>query len=186
MRNKGCVRLFLFSLATVVISNSGMSLLAVRFPDGTTAFESAVLLVDAHTTFSGVRMRQARYYFDLQLPDDIGEPLQKVVVKQRTGGDEIEFKLDRTEAYLGNHRNKEDALEVTTSRDEATGSITVEFEQPIPAGNSVTIGLKPQRNPDYAGTYLFGVTAYPVGEKSLGMYLGPGRLNFYRNGDFYL
>lgn len=157
---------------------------AVQLPDGTVAFESGISLVDAHTTFSGARVRQARYYFDLALPDDLGEPLQKVVIKQRTGGDEVKFKPDKTTAYLGDHRNKQQALNVTSSVDEATAEITVEFQQPIPPGNNLTIGLKPRRNPDYGGVYLFGVTAYPAGEKPQGMYLGPGRLQFYRNSDF--
>ena len=167
------------ALATLVPSQ------AVRSPDGTVAFESGILLLDAHTTFSGVRVRQARYYFNLKLPEDIGEPLQKVVIRQRSGGDDIKFKPEKTKAYLGDHRNKQEALEVTTAIDEATEEITVEFEQPIPPGNSLTIGLKPRRNPDYGGVYLFGVTAYPTGEKPLGMYLGPGRLHFYQNNDFH-
>ena len=162
-----------------------MSSQAVRFPDGTVAFESGISLVDAHTTFSGVRVRQARYYFDLELPPDLGEPLSKIVIKQRSGGDEVKFKPDKTKAYLGNHNDKQEPLEVTTAIDEATAEVIVRFEKPIPPGNAVTIGIKPRQNPDYAGVYLFGVTAFPVGDKPTGMYLGPGRFHFYRSGDFY-
>ena len=158
---------------------------AVEAPDGTVAFESGIALVDTYATFSGVRVRQARYYFDLELPSDLGEPLKKVVIGQRTGSDEVDFKPDKTTAYLGDHSNKKEQLELTAFVDETTAEITVEFDQPIPPGNSVTIGIKPRRNPDFGGVYLFGVTAYPPGNKPVGLYLGPGRLHFYRSNDFY-
>lgn len=174
-----CWAIAIASITTAIPS------LAVRFPDGRVAFESGIALVDAHATFSGVRVRQARYYFDLELPPDIGEPLQKVVIQQRSGGDEVKFRPDKTQAYFGNHHDKQESLEVTTTIDEATAEVTVSFNPPIPPGSAVTIGIKPKQNPDYAGVYLFGVTAFPSGEKPVGMYLGPGRLHFYRGGDFF-
>ncbi len=39
--------------------------------------------------------------------------------------------------------------------------------------------VKPKRNPQTVGVYLFGVTVYPEGEDSLGIYLGPGRLHIH-------
>jgi hypothetical protein len=155
----------------------------VQAPDGTVSFEAGLLLKDAHTTFNGVRVRQARYYFDLELPNDIGESLQKVVIQQRSGGDEVKFEPEETEVYLGNHHDKAEPVQAIATIDEATEKITVELEQPIPPGNSVTIGLKPESNPDYGGVYLFGVTAYPTGEKARGMYLGAGRLHFDNKSD---
>ena len=162
----------------------GVAVKAVKSPDGTVAFESAVLLQDSHTTFSGVRVRQAIYYFDLEIPQDVGEPLQKITIQQRTGSDDVKFRLDRTKAYLGDHNNKQEQLEVSTVESES-GAIIVRLDRPIPPGNKVTIGIKPTRNPDFAGVYLFGVTAFPAGEKSRGLYLGAGRLQFYRGGDSF-
>jgi hypothetical protein len=155
----------------------------IQAPDGTVSFEAGLLLLDAHTTFSGVRVKQARYYFDLELPNDIGESLQKVVIQQRTGGDEVKFEPEETEVYLGNHQDKLERLQAIATTDEATEKITVQLKQPVPPGSSVTIGLKPKSNPDYGGVYLFGVTAYPTGEKAHGMYLGAGRLHFENNND---
>lgn len=171
----------------VAIASFGIALTssAVRFPDGKVAFEAGIALVDAHATFSGVRVRQARYYFDLELPEDLGEPLQKVVIQQRSGGDEVKFRPDKTKAYLGNHHDKQEPLEVTTVFDEDTAEVAVLFNPPIPPGRAVTIGIKPKQNPDYAGVYLFGVTAFPSGDEPVGMYLGPGRLHFYNGGDFH-
>lgn len=172
---------FLFCSVALTLANTSFPSQAVEAPDGTTAFESGVLLLDAYTTFSSVRVRQARYYFDLQLPEGIGEPLKKVMIQQRTGSDEVEFKSEKTKAFLGDHRNKQEPLESTTTINEATGEITVEFNEPIPPGNTVTIGIKPRENPDIGGVYLFGVTAFPRGEKPRGLYLGAGRLHFFEN-----
>jgi Protein of unknown function (DUF2808) len=182
-RSRNIYFLFCFN-AIMMFWLSNISSQAVQSPDGTVAFESAVLLVNTHTTFSGIRVRQAVYYFDLELPADVGESLQKVVIKQRTGGDEIKFEPEKTKAYLGDHNDKQKQLNITTTYKETTGTVTVQFNKPIAPGNKLTIGLKPQRNPDLAGVYLFGVTAFPSGENPLGLYLGAGRLNFEQNDGF--
>ena len=174
---------FGISSAMAIAFSHNLPASGVQTKDGTVAFEAGLLLVDTHTTFKGVRVRQARYYFDLELPEDIGEPLKKVVIRQRTGGDDIKFKPEKTEVYLGDHRNKAEQVGAIAITDEESEAVTVEFEKPIPPGSRVTVGLKPRRNPDYAGVYLFGVTAFPQGDKARGMYLGPGRLHFYRGGD---
>ena len=180
------IRAFFWCLLAVIITNTvKFKSQAVQYPDGKLAFESAVLLTDTHATFNQVRVRQAKYYFDLELPDNVGEPLGKVTIKQRAGGDNVRFKLDKTKVYLGNHNNKQEELSSTTLYDEETEEIIVKLDRPVLPGSSLTIGLKPKRNPDYAGVYLFGVTAFPPGEKSLGLYLGAGRLHFYQGGNFY-
>ena len=70
----------IFCSATLALTNiNGVPSQAVEAPDGTVSFESGLELLDAYTTFKGVRVRQARYYFDLRLPEGIGEPLKKVV-----------------------------------------------------------------------------------------------------------
>ena len=176
----------LLCLTTLSVSIFSSPAKAVQTSDGTVAFESGILLADTHTTFSGVRIRQAIYYFDLEVPDDVGEPLQTVEINQRTGGDDIKFDLDRTKAYLGDHHRKQEQLDLTSSQDEATGAIKVKLNQPITPGKKVTIGLKPKRNPDVGGVYLFGVTAFPKGDKAVGLYLGAGRLDFHDNGDSFV
>ena len=179
------LNLALLTALITIFSSVSIQSHAVQAPDGTVSFESAVLLLKSSTTFNGIRVRQAIYYFDLELPNNVGESLQKVVFKQRTGGYEIKFRLDKTKAYLGERSNKQEQLNLATFQDETTGEITVVFDQPIPPGKQLTIGLKPKRNPDLAGVYLFGVTAFPTGEKSRGMYLGPGRLQFYDSFDSF-
>ncbi|MGB3642285.1 MAG: DUF2808 domain-containing protein, partial [Rivularia sp. (in: cyanobacteria)] len=70
-------------------------------------------------------------------------------------------------------------LQITEKRDDKTVSLT--FNPPVEPGKTITIALKQIRNPSSEGVYLFGVTAFPVGEKSHGQFLGYGRLHFYRN-----
>ena len=171
---------FLFSAVTLT---NVMAVEAVKAPDGTVAFESAVLLQDSHATFNGVRVRSAIYYFDLEIPANVGEPLEKVSIAQRSGGDEIKFRLDKTKAYLGDHNNKQEQLNVTAELEES-GQIVVTLDPPIAPGNKITVGIKPKRNPDFAGVYLFGVTAFPAGEKARGLYLGSTRLDFFRSNGF--
>ncbi|MEL6440981.1 MAG: DUF2808 domain-containing protein [Cyanobacteria bacterium J06621_8] len=175
----------LFSSATLILMNS-IPVPAIEAPDGTVSFESGIDLLDTYTTFKGIRVRQARYYFDLRLPEGIGEPLKKVVIQQRTGGERIDFRPEQTKAYLNLSRRKEDLIELTTTFNEETREVTVEFSQPVPIGSSLSIGIKPRQNPDLGGVYLFGVTAFPRGEKSRGLYLGPGRIHILDNFNSFL
>jgi len=171
--------------------NSNIKALGVQAPDGTVAFEAGLRLVNTSTTFNDVRVRQAKYYFDLELPADIGEPLQKVIIQQRSGGDDVEFEPEKTEVYFGDRRNKGESIKAiakineNVGDDQAAKEIVIQLDRPIPPGSKITIKLKPKRNPRYSGIYLFGVTAFPRGEKARGMYLGSGRLHFYRNDGFH-
>ena len=167
-------------VSSVVNISSGA---AIEFPDGKVAFEKSPLLTNTYTTFNSVRVRQAKYYFNLELPADIGESLKKVVINQRKGADTIKFRLDETKAYFGTHRDRQEELGLQVSQDEVTKAITVIFNKPISPGSQITIRLKPIKNPDFGGVYLFGVTAFPTGEKPQGLYLGAGRLQFYQSGD---
>jgi len=58
-------------------------------------------------------------------------------------------------------------------------SLTIAFEQPIQPGSAVTISLLVDRNPGLGGIYLFGVTAYPVGDSTNGLFLGYGRVTLF-------
>ena len=156
---------------------------AVTAPNGVVSFNKSPRLIDAYTTFSGVRIRGATYYFDFELPEDAGEPLQKIVISQRQGQKEVKFKLDKTVAYVGTHHNKQQQLNIaSTSQNQNTKEIEVILDFPIPPGTTFTVGIKPRKNPIYDGVYLFGVTAFPAGERTNGLYLGVGRFHFYRSG----
>jgi hypothetical protein len=155
---------------------------AIQLADGTVYFAQPPRLVEATTTFKGVNMWGATYYFTLSVPENAGEPLQRVTINQKEGGYDIRFDLEDSRSFVGTRWDKGSKLtlgEVTRNRETQTVSVT--FAPPVPPGKTVTIGLRPVRNPMFSGIYLFGVTAFPVGEKSHGQFLGFGRLHFYGN-----
>jgi hypothetical protein len=166
-------------LASILIV-SFSSARAVELEGGRTAFEKSPRLLDAVTTLSSVRVWGAKYYFTIALPNDIGEPLGKITIQQRQGGDEIDFYRDKTFAFVGTRKDKGENLSLASVNwDEQTKTISLIFDPPVSPGTTLTVGLKPKRNPDYGGVYLFGVTAFPVGSNPDGLYLGVGRLQFY-------
>jgi hypothetical protein len=153
---------------------------AVQLRDGTVYFVQPPDLVEATTTFKGVNMWGATYYFTINIPQQAGEPLQKVVINQRQGGDNIRYDLEDTRAFVGTRRRKGTQLTLgEVTRDRKTRTVVVNFNPPVPPGTTVTIGLRPVKNPMTSGVYLLGVTAFPPGEKSHGQFIGFARLNFY-------
>lgn len=155
---------------------------AIQLADGTVSFIQPPRLLGARTTEKGIRVLIAKYYFTLSVPEGAGEPLQRVTITQREAPDKIRFSLSKTQAFADEDRDEELTLgEVTEDRETQTVSIT--FNPPVPPGKTVVIRLR-ARNPDVPGTYLFGVTAFPPGEKVNSQFLGFGRLQFYGgNGD---
>jgi hypothetical protein len=158
----------------------------IELADGTTAFTQSPRLLSAVTTFSAVRVWSAKYYFTVELPGGAGERLGKLSFQQKSSPETIRFKLDKTFAFAGTPDNRGESITVKeTLLNQEDGTITVIFAPPVSAGKTLTVGLKPIKNPTYGGVYLFGVTAFPEGEKPAGMYLGVGRLHFYSNGDLH-
>ena len=148
---------------------------------GTFYFVQPPDLVSATTTYKSVNVWGATYYFTINIPEKAGEPLQRVTFTQREGTDRVRFDLEDSRAFLGTRYDKGSKLtlgEVTNSEERI---VSVRFDPPVPPGRTITVGLRPKRNPRFSGTYLFGVTAFPVGEKSHGQFLGFGRFQFYGN-----
>ncbi len=157
---------------------------AVQLADGTVAFAKPPTLLDAITTFRAIEARGAKYYFTMLLPETADEPLQKITINLRQGGDNIDYRLDKTIAAVGTARNRTTEIAIAdTTFDAETETVTVTLAKPIAPGTTFTVGLKPKRNPDLGGTYLFGITAFPAGEKSQGIYLGAARLQFDDSSD---
>ncbi len=160
------------------------SVQAVQLRNGRTYFTQPPTLVDAETTVNAVYAWGATYYFTLKLPDNAGEPMQRVTIHQYEGGENIGFDLKESFVSIitpSGEKKRLDA-EITLSASDPR-MVTITFTPPIPPGNAIAIGLRPYNNPRYSGVYLFGVTAFPVGELSHGQFLGFGRLQFYDHGD---
>lgn len=155
---------------------------AVQLADGTVYFTQPPSLVEATTTYKDVNIWNATYYFTIDIPQNASEPLQRVTINQREGGYDVRFNLEDTRAFEGTRRDKGTKLTLgEVTKNSETDTVTVTFAPPVPPGKTITIGLRPYQNPMFSGIYLFGVTAFPVGEKSHGQFLGFGRLHFYGN-----
>jgi hypothetical protein len=170
---------FMLSVSSVVAFQVSSS--AVQLRDGTVHFTSPPRLEGASTTQNSVYAWSATYYFTLDVPENAGEPLQRVTIAQEPSPDTVRFDLKDTEAFEGGRSGTKLQLGEVTS-DRKSRSVTVNFNPPIPPGRRVTIALAPDRNPSVAGVYLFGVTAFPAGEKSRGQFLGFGRISIYSAG----
>ena len=146
--------------------------------DGRTTFERSPRLVRSATSFRGPAIL-ASYQFTIVIPEDAGEALQAVTIVQQPNFETINFRRDRTRAFLGNSFNGGTSVGVVAveSSSPEGKQIKVVFEQPVEPGNTVTISVR-GRNPLYGGVYQFGITVFPVGENSPGLYLGVGRLHF--------
>lgn len=155
---------------------------AVRLSDGRVYFVQPPRLTDSTTTRTQTSAWGATYYFTLTVPEDAGEPLQRVAIAQRDGSTSarlVQYDLEDTRAFIGTRSRRGEALTVgETTFDRDTQTVTVTFDPPVPPGTTVTLGLRPDRNPDAGGTYLFGVTAYPAGDVPYGQFLGYGRFQF--------
>jgi len=164
-----------------ILGISPLSSQAFPTSDGTVWFAKPPRLVSASTTFNTANAWGATYYFTISLPENAGEPLQRVTITQREGLDDIRFNLKRTYAFEGTGWREGKKLTLKeVSRDPDAGTVSVIFDPPVAPGKTVTVALNPVRNPFDPGVYLFGVRAFPAGEKAADLYLGVGRLHFYR------
>lgn len=157
----------------------------VRLADGTVFFEQVPRLVDASITRQSVANRNVGYYFDLSVPDDAGEALERIEITQQDADvftREVDFELDESQAFVGRRRERDQPLSLGAIEvDDDTHTVSVTFDPPVPAGTDLTLRLEAERNPRRSGVYLFGVTAYPEGTPSHGQFLGFGRFHIYDN-----
>ncbi|MGB7441500.1 MAG: DUF2808 domain-containing protein [Coleofasciculaceae cyanobacterium] len=153
---------------------------AIELANGRTAFESAPRLVRSASSFSSRNMPTATYHFTLQVPENAGEPLKAVKIEGRNNSEVIEFETSKSRAFIGDSLAGGQALSVSSVGGASEfGEVTVVFDQPVSPGSTVTVAIKPKRNPFNSGVYLFGVTAFPEGENGQGLYLGSGRIHIY-------
>ncbi|GAB1544232.1 DUF2808 domain-containing protein [Scytonema sp. NUACC21] len=139
-------------------------------------------LVTATSTYTDTFVREATYYFTIAVPASAGKPLQQVNFTQKQGLEQIQFDGKDSRAFEGtpNRKGQKLAFQLTRS-DKQKDTVTVIFDQPIQPGQTVTIGLKPYRNPSYEGVYLFQLTGFFSRQQGDSQYLGTGRLQFYRS-----
>ncbi|BAY22910.1 hypothetical protein NIES2100_26740 [Calothrix sp. NIES-2100] len=136
----------------------------------------------ARTTYNQTNVSTATYYFTIAVPASATKPLQQVTLTQIQGGENIEFDAQQSSAFLGtSDRGGENLQFAIASNPSQDDTVTLQFAQPLPPGKTVTIALKPYRNPAYEGFYLFNVKAAPAEQGTEGQSLGVARLQFYQN-----
>lgn len=178
---------FLMALSLAIGFQRHGPVQGVQLADGTVYFDTPPRLVGASTTHSTAASSRATYYFTLEIPTEAGEPLQQITIAQREGDtvrQRVEFETEDSLAFVGTPRDRGAEIslgDVTFDAENRTLSMT--FEPPIAPGQTVTVGIEPERNPLSDGVYLFGVTAFPAGASSYGQSLGFGRLHFYQPSD---
>ena len=156
---------------------------AFEVGENKTVFEATPRLIRTATTNSTVN-GPSTYHFTIEVPENAGEALKAVTISQKDNPDHINFALDKSNAFIGNSfAGGPDLALADIGGDLSTNpnDFTVVFDKPVQPGETVTVRLRAQRNPSRGGIYLFGVTAFPEGENSSGLYLGSGRLHFYRH-----
>ena len=165
--------------AILPISLSTNPASAVELPNGEVAFSKGPRLTRAATTSRSRNSPIATYQFTIEVPEDAKEALGSVVIQQRSGGDTVKFKEDKSSAFFGDSLagGPDVSLAAVGGIEQQPGEVGIVFDQPIEPGNTVTVRVKPKRNPSSGGTYQFGVTAYPEGENVRGLYLGSRRIN---------
>jgi len=162
--------------ALAVLPVSGVTL-----RDGKVYFVQPPRLVRAATTNNGVRMWGATYYFTISLPENADEPLEKVTITQRSGWEFPRFYLEESRAFEGTSRRGRPLALKAVTRDKKARTISVTFSPPVPPGRTLTIRLRPVQNPRNSGIYMFGVTAFPPGDRVHGQFLGFARFHFYES-----
>jgi len=158
--------------------------LVAQAPDtlssGHNFFSHAPQLIRTATSEKGGNA-PATYEFTVTVPANAGQPLKAITIAQGTNLETVQFDLNGSQASLGKGLTAAIIPLAHIGGTATPGEVTVVFDQPVQPGNTVTVAIAAQANPNFGGNYEFGVTAYPVGDNSTGLFLGYGRINFYGN-----
>ncbi len=147
-----------------------------------TVFNSSPRLIRTAATNSAPN-NPAKYHFTIEVPQNAGASLKAVTITQKLNLEKIKFDASKSTAFLGDSFSGGKAVnlaDIGGDLPQDTNEVTIVFDEPIQPGNTVTIALKAKRNPFFGTIYLFGVTAFPEGDNSSGLYLGSGRLRLSR------
>ena len=167
----------------ILLPTAFLSANAVDIGNGRTAFVRAPRLIRTAATSTSANS-PSTYQFTIEVPEDAGEALKAVTISPKQNADKINFKVNKSEAFIGDSFAGGTNLSLANiggSQIDGSNDVTFVFDEPVEPGNTVTVSLKASRNPRGSGVYLFGVTAFPEGENSPGLYLGSGRLHFRHN-----
>lgn len=147
---------------------------------GSTYFVKAPFQLSLITYSSNVSQPWPEYYLTIPMPEQAGAALGALEVQQIGGADwQFDFDASRTRAFIGKPRREGRSVPVEASFDEARRQFLIRFPQPPMPGETVTVSLRPVRNPIVADTYLYTVRAFPVGPQPVASPVGVGRVRIY-------
>ncbi|MEA5441476.1 DUF2808 domain-containing protein [Cyanobium gracile] len=153
--------------------------------EGRTQFVRAPWKVTLTSYTTNVGQSPAEYFFTLSLDALAGASLGGLTIQQTRGADwQFPFAVERTRAFLGVPRREGRQIPVQASFEPAARRFTLHFPEPVPAGATVTVSLRPWFNPIQADTYLFQVTAIPAGPGPVASPVGVGTLRIYQPNDW--
>lgn len=170
-----------FGLSLLLASFGAIALLpeaslAVKFADGRTAFEAAPRIVGTfspHTT----RNAETTYYFTLYVPENAGESLKALRIEQLPNVETRVLRDNTLKAFQGTPLARADNVPLAAiGGPDDPGEISIVFEQPIQPGQTVTVGIEPNRNPRTENFYQYSLTAFPDGSMGIGLPLGITRI----------
>ncbi len=149
---------------------------AVQFPDGRTAFEAAPRLIEMTSVYPA-REAETTYYITVHVPETAGESLKALRIQQLPNLETKALRDNSIQAFGGTRFARQASLPVLTiGGPDTPGEISVVLETPVPPGQTMTIGIDPDRNPRSEEIYQYHITAYPDGN-GIGLPLGVVRIN---------
>ena len=121
-----------------------------------------------------------KYFFTVELDQGAGASLGGLEIRQTRGVDSsFPISAERTQAFLGRPRRQGQSVPVQASFSSHERLVQIRFPQPVPPGSTVTVVLRPWRNPATADTYMFQVSALPAGPNPVVAPLGFATLRIY-------
>ncbi|MDX2098245.1 MAG: DUF2808 domain-containing protein [Leptolyngbyaceae cyanobacterium bins.59] len=145
--------------------------------DGQYAFDRAPRVIRLTSSLSQTHQPGDTYRLVITVPEDAGAPLQAIRITQRNDQEAIVFQSNETRIFADNSATEIPQMSIGGT--ENASELLVVLHHPVQPGQTVTFHLKPEQNPSQDGIYLLGVTAYPSGKNSPGLFLGYSRLTFH-------
>ena len=162
--------------------------IAAEFP---TAFATALKLARAEATYDRINFYPSAYQFAIRIPAAATQSLARVsiTVPNEFGAFGVDMpKQENISAFIPTEPDAmrpQVAQRVLPTQINIDGRmVLIDFLEPIPADQTVTIQFALMRNPSLGGTYLFEVNAFPPGSKAVKQFVGYGRLVFRENRGF--
>ncbi len=174
-----------FFLGTALTLATPQNSFAVEFP---TAFETALKLTRAASTYDNINAYPATYQFAIQIPAAAKQSVARISVTVPDDFGAFGVNLPKKEDISAFIPTEPDAMRPQVAQQVLPTQISIEgrtvlidFPEPVPAARVVTVQFGLMRNPAQGGTYLFEVDAFPPGSKAVKQFVGFGRLVFGDN-----